>query len=83
MNEALSPLPELQPGIYRHFKGGEYELVGVARCSETLQALVVYRPLYGTGELWVRPWEMFTEQIMLDGVRQPRFAALAVNTEKP
>jgi hypothetical protein len=64
----------LAAGRYRHYKGGEYEVLGVARHSETGQALVVYRPLYGAGELWVRPHAMFVEDVVVDGVRQPRFA---------
>jgi hypothetical protein len=72
----LPPLPELAPGRYRHYKGGLYELVGVARHSETLAPQVVYRPLYGEGALWVRPFEMFVEQVVIDGVAQPRFAHL-------
>ena len=49
----------IEPGVYRHFKGGEYEVVGLARHSETEEELVVYRALYGDGGLWVRPSEMF------------------------
>lgn len=71
---SLPPLPTLRSGRYRHYKGGEYEVVGVARCSETLAPLVVYRPLYGEGTLWVRPHAMFVEDVEIDGVRQPRFA---------
>lgn len=69
----LAPLPTLPPGLYVHHKGGHYEVVGVARHSETHEALVVYRPLYGEGALWVRPFAMFVEDVVIDGVRQPRF----------
>lgn len=69
----LSPLPELAPGRYRHYKGGEYEVLGVARHSETLKPVVVYRPLYGAPELWVRPHDMFVEEVEVGGRRQPRF----------
>lgn len=62
------------PGRYRHFKGREYEVVGVARHSETLEELVVYRQLYGDGGLWVRPAAMFVETVERDGRRVPRFA---------
>lgn len=62
------------PGRYRHFKGGEYEVIGVARHSETDEWLVVYRPLYGDGGLWVRPLVMFTEPVTHDGREVPRFA---------
>jgi len=72
----LAPLPEIRLGRYRHYKGGEYEVVGVARHSETLEPLVVYRPLYKQTGLWVRPYAMFLEHIELDGKLQPRFAPL-------
>ncbi len=68
---------ELAPGRYRHYKGGEYEVIGVARHSETEEELVVYRPLYGEGRLWVRPLAMFTESVERDGARVPRFEKLA------
>ncbi|KRG45277.1 hypothetical protein ARC20_07765 [Stenotrophomonas panacihumi] len=70
----LTPLPELPLGRYRHYKGGEYEVIAVARCSETLEPRVVYRALYGEGGLWVRPHAMFVEDVEVGGVRQPRFA---------
>ncbi len=65
---------ELRPGRYRHYKGRYYEVIGVARHSETQEVLVVYRPLYGEGGLWVRPLHMFTEEVERDGARQPRFS---------
>jgi hypothetical protein len=74
MNDALPPLPPAQPGRYRHYKGGEYELVAVARHSESHEPLVVYRPLYGEGGWWVRPHAMFFEQVEVGGRMQPRFA---------
>lgn len=64
----------IRPGRYRHFKGNEYEVIGVARNSETLQSLVVYRALYGERGLWVRPFDMFTEVIEHEGRRLPRFS---------
>ena len=64
---------ELKPGKYRHFKGKEYELVGVASHSETLEPMVVYRALYGEGGLWVRPAAMWTEQVEREDYRGPRF----------
>lgn len=70
----LSPLPEAKPGRYRHYKGGEYEVLGVARHSETLEVLVLYRPLYNDSGLWVRPYAMFFEDVEHQGRRQPRFA---------
>ncbi|WP_313276207.1 DUF1653 domain-containing protein [Stenotrophomonas sp.] len=70
----LPPLPTLTLGRYRHFKGGEYEVIGLARSSETLEAVVLYKPLYGDRGLWVRPYAMFVEQVTVEGVSQPRFA---------
>ena len=64
---------EVRLGKYRHFKGMEYEVVGVAKHSETLAPMVVYRALYGDGELWVRPLEMWNEIVTRDGVSTPRF----------
>ena len=64
---------ELKTGRYRHFKGGEYELIGLARHSETLEDMVVYRALYGEGGLWVRPAAMWTEEVEREGKRFPRF----------
>lgn len=66
----------IAPGRYRHFKGGLYEVVGVARHSETDERLVVYRPLYGDGGLWVRPVAMFNEAVTHDGREVPRFSFL-------
>ncbi len=65
--------PPLQPGRYRHFKGKDYEVLGVARHSEGQEDMVVYRPLYGESGLWVRPLSMFVEEVERDGVRLPRF----------
>ncbi|HVA88306.1 MAG TPA: DUF1653 domain-containing protein [Chloroflexota bacterium] len=65
---------EPRPGRYRHFKGRDYEVIGVARHSETQESLVVYRPLYGERRLWVRPLAMFTEEVEHEGGRQPRFS---------
>jgi len=72
----LPPLPEIKPGRYRHYKGGEYEVIGVARHSETLEPVVVYRPLYNQSGLWVRPHAMFFGQVEVDGKLQPRFAPI-------
>jgi hypothetical protein len=76
----MSDLPALPPtptGRYRHYKGGEYEVLGVVRHSETLEPLVLYRALYGGRGLWVRPHPMFFESIEVDGIRRPRFVAIA------
>lgn len=64
---------EIRPGRYRHFKGKEYEVVGIARHSETLEELVVYRALYGERGLWVRPAAMWNEMVERDGRVFPRF----------
>lgn len=65
-----------EQGYYRHFKGGLYELVGVARHSETMEEMVVYRALKEGGGLWVRPLNMWEEQVVHQGVEQPRFQYL-------
>ena len=64
----------MRPGTYRHYKGNLYEVVGVARHSETEEPLVVYRALYGEGGLWARPLAMFQETVVVDGREIPRFA---------
>ena len=63
----------IKPGRYRHFKGNEYEVIGTARHSETLEELVVYRALYDNGGLWVRPAAMWSEIVDRAGYRGPRF----------
>jgi hypothetical protein len=70
----LAPLPDIAPGHYRHFKGGNYEVVGVVRHSETLEPLVLYRPLDSNVGLWVRPYAMFVAEVEVDGQVRPRFA---------
>ncbi len=71
-----SPAITIPVGRYRHYKGNEYEVIGIAKHSETLEPMVVYRPLYGEGGLWVRPAAMFAENVIIDGKTQPRFARL-------
>lgn len=66
----------LKIGKYRHYKGNEYEVLGVARHSEDESELVVYRPLYGERGLWVRPLTMFIETVVVEGEAKPRFAYL-------
>lgn len=73
MDTDLAPLPELPPGYFRHYKGMRYEVLGVVRHSETLEPMVLYRALYGGHGLWVRPFAMFGESVMVDDVAQPRF----------
>ena len=63
----------LKKGIYRHYKGPRYKVVGVAKHSETEEDQVVYKPLYGEHNLWVRPLAMFTETVEVDGKQVPRF----------
>jgi len=63
----------IRPGKYRHFKGNEYEVIGIANHSETLEPMVVYRALYGDGGLWVRPASMWDETIERDGKTFKRF----------
>ena len=64
---------DIRPGRYRHFKGREYEVIGTASHSETLEPMVVYRALYGEGGLWVRPAAMWEEQVDREGYSGPRF----------
>lgn len=66
----------LQLGKYKHYKGNLYEVIGVARHSETEEELVVYRALYGEYGLWIRPLSMFVENVEIDGVIMPRFEYL-------
>ena len=67
---------EIQPGRYRHFKGKEYEVLFLARHSETLEQMVVYRQLYGEGSVWVRPADMWNEMVERGGVLQQRFVCI-------
>jgi hypothetical protein len=67
---------DITAGHYRHYKGNEYEVIGMARHSETREMMVVYRPLYGEGGLWVRPAAMFAEDVVINGNTLPRFARL-------
>ena len=69
-------MSHVRPGRYRHYKGGEYTLIGVARHSETEELLVIYRPEYGERELWVRPQTMFSESVETQKGREPRFALI-------
>jgi len=68
----------IKPGRYRHYKGNEYTVLGIARHSETLEELVVYRQEYGDRGLWVRPAAMFGETVIVDGEAVPRFAFLGM-----
>jgi hypothetical protein len=78
MNKTPVPeLPSVTPGKYRHYKGGEYEVIGVAHHSETLEAMVIYRPLYNESGLWVRPYAMFFEQVESNETTLSRFTPFA------
>ena len=63
----------IEPGRYRHYKGKDYEVIGVAKHSETEELFVVYRALYGERGLWVRPAAMFLDTVIVDGLSRPRF----------
>ena len=71
----------MKSGRYRHYKGNEYVVLGVARHSETGEELVVYRPCYGEQGLWVRPKEMFLETVEVHGQQVPRFQFLGEDDE--
>jgi hypothetical protein len=79
----LPPLPDTPLGLYRHYKGGEYEVIGVARHSETQEPLVVYRPLYNDTGWWVRPHAMFFEVVDVHGERRVRFEKVSGATARP
>ncbi|MBE6809205.1 MAG: DUF1653 domain-containing protein [Clostridia bacterium] len=66
-------MTEIKLGKYRHFKGNMYEVIGIAKNSETLEETVVYRALYGDGGLWVRPASMWNETVLRDGKEYKRF----------
>ena len=77
-------LPEMictPKGLYRHYKGGMYEVIDTVRHSETLEPMTLYRALYGQRGLWVRPAAMFEERVVIDGVEQPRFTRLVAGEE--
>lgn len=77
MSNDLPELPSIPLGHYRHYKGGEYEVLGVVRHSESLEPMVLYRPLYNRSGCWVRPFGMFLESVEHGGERQPRFSLIA------
>lgn len=76
MSQDLPPLVTTPPGKYRHYKGMLYQVLDTVRHSETLEPMTLYRALYGEHGLWVRPASMFNEEVVIDGVRQPRFTRL-------
>lgn len=73
-NGVMLSADKITPGLYRHYKGNLYEVIGVASHSETEESLVVYRALYGARGMWVRPFDMFTSDVEVDGRRMRRFA---------
>jgi hypothetical protein len=74
MSEPSHPLPAPRPGLYRHYKGKEYQVLGLAHHTETMAPLVVYQALYGERGWWVRPHAMFCETVVVNGEVVPRFA---------
>jgi len=72
----------MKKGRYRHYKGNEYTVIGIARHSETEEELVVYRQEYGEGRLWVRPLAMFQEMVTVEGNEVPRFQLLRTDGEQ-
>ena len=83
MNDALPPLAAghiVPPGLYEHYKGMRYEVLGTARHSETLEPMTVYRALYGEHGLWVRPSAMFLEAVHIDGMYRNRFQRIDSST---
>lgn len=72
----------IKPGVYQHYKGNYYEVIGKAQHTETEEAVVVYRALYGDRGLWIRPAVMFSEQAEVNGAKKPRFTFIADNISK-
>lgn len=73
MSENMNVKQEIKIGRYRHFKGNEYEVIFLAKNSETLEDMVVYKALYGEGGIWVRPASMWNEKVVHNGVECIRF----------
>jgi hypothetical protein len=67
----------MKPGIYKHYKGNRYKVIGTAKHSETMEEMVVYQALYGEMGLWVRPLAMFNESVEIEGKQVPRFEWLS------
>ena len=77
IDEIRPPLTPTRKGQYRHYKGLHYEVIDTVRHSETLEPMTLYRALYGENGLWVRPAAMFEEDVVIEGVKQPRFTWLS------
>ena len=71
----------MQTGIYEHYKGSRYKVIDTARHSETEELLVLYRPMYGEENLWVRPFTMFFEEVEIDGILVERFKYIGDENE--
>jgi len=70
-------VPEIELGVYQHYSGKKYEVIGISLHSETLEPMVIYKPLYATKiPLWARPYKMFIEQVVIDGKTTLRFKKL-------
>lgn len=67
----------IELGLYQHYKGNQYEVIGVARHSETLEPMVIYRACYGEHEYWVRPLPMFIDEVMIENELRPRFKKIS------
>ncbi|MPS95825.1 DUF1653 domain-containing protein [Comamonas sp.] len=79
----LPALITTEPGLYQHYKGMRYEVMGTVRHSETLEPMTLYRALYGERGLWVRPAAMFNETVVIDGMEQPRFRRQPAEPQEP
>ena len=73
---------DIKPGLYRHFKGMEYKVIGTARHSETEEIMVVYQAMYGDHGLWVRPASMWNETIVRDGISYQRFTYIGEDKQE-
>lgn len=73
MKTTLPAIKTITKGIYQHYKGQKYKVIDVARHSESLESMVIYQALYGDHGIWVRPFDMFVENVELSGVSTPRF----------
>lgn len=81
--ETAAAMTSIVPGHYRHYKGNDYTVLGIARHSETLEELVVYRAEHGDRGLWVRPAAMFVETVLVDGQSMPRFCRMEPGESTP
>ena len=82
-SRTATAMTNILPGHYRHYKGNDYTVLGIARHSETLEELVIYRAEYGDRGLWVRPATMFAETVLVDGQNVPRFRRVEPSGSAP